>query len=135
MLSKRVLQDLLDQEGRQEFLAARINSRIAYQIRALRNQRGWKQAEFARKLGKPQSNVSTRLENPDYDGHKIGTLREVANAFDMALLVTFVDYGEFLSRTSDLSQESLEVDSFSPKQLELFEAQLARASEDKYRQL
>jgi transcriptional regulator with XRE-family HTH domain len=96
---------------RQAYLSEHIRRGIAYQIRALRDQRGWKQGEFARQLNKPQSVVS-RLEDPDYGKVTIQTLLEVANVFDVALQVRFVPFSTFVSSTRDVSSTSMRVSEF-----------------------
>ena len=97
---------------RDTYLAAQTRTKITAQIRTLRSQRGWSQGEFAKRLGKPQSNVS-RLENRDYGSFTLATLLELAAAFDVGLSVEFVRYDDFLRRTNDLSPGALNVPDFS----------------------
>jgi transcriptional regulator with XRE-family HTH domain len=92
-------------------VAEHVRRGIAYQIRALRDQRGQKQGELAEELGKPQSVVS-RLEDPSYGKVTVQTLLEVAAVFDVALLVRFVPFSSFLRDTRDLSSKAMEVPSF-----------------------
>jgi hypothetical protein len=66
-------------------------------------------------MGKPQSVVS-RLEDPDYGKVSIQTVLDGAAAFDVALLVQYVSFPEFLQRTRDVSPEALRVDSFDERQ-------------------
>jgi transcriptional regulator with XRE-family HTH domain len=116
--SKRVLAKLLSKKYRDAFVAENVRTGIAYQIRALRDQRNsMSQKGLGDLMGKPQSVVS-RLEDPDYGKPTVQTLLEVAGAFDVALLVQFVTHREFLRRMSDVSPKGLEVDSFSSSQLE-----------------
>jgi len=67
-------------------------------------------------MGKPQSVVS-RLEDPDYGKVSVQTVLDGAAAFDVALLVQYVSFPEFLRRTRDVSPEALRVDSFDERQL------------------
>jgi transcriptional regulator with XRE-family HTH domain len=106
-----VREDLADKEFRHAYAARHITTGIAYQIRALREQRGWSQAELGRQAGKPQSVIS-RLESPDYGKLSVQTLLELAAAFDVALMVRFVSFSDLLERTRDLSPEALAVPSF-----------------------
>ena len=113
-ISDKFAAELNDKETRELFLAAQNRTAIVSQIRAIRADRGWTQAEFAKQLGKPQSNVSQRLENRDYGGFTLSTLLDIANAFDVGLLVRFVPYEQFLEETDDLSPGRLRVRKFDP---------------------
>ena len=101
------------------YLAANVRRGLASQIRAMRKQpeRRWSQAELAAKMGKPQSVVS-RLEDPNYGKMSVNTLLEVANTLNVALLVQFVEWDDFLVRTADVSPSGLSKHSFSPMQLQ-----------------
>jgi transcriptional regulator with XRE-family HTH domain len=96
---------------RDAFLSAQTRTKLANQIRTIRSHRGWSQGEFARILGKPQSNVS-RMESRDYGNFSLSTLFELAFAFDCGLVVEFVPFADFLVRTHDLSPAALNVQSF-----------------------
>ena len=116
--SKRILSKLLSKKYRDAYVAESVRTGIAYQIRAMRDQRDhMSQTALGAILGKPQSVVS-RLEDPDYGKHTVQTLLEVAAAFDVALLVRFVTHENMLRITSDASPEALEVASFGPSQVE-----------------
>jgi transcriptional regulator with XRE-family HTH domain len=66
---------------------------MAFQIRALRDREKWTQAEFAEKVGiKHQPMVSSRLENSHYGKHSITTLKKIAAACDVALVVWFIPF-------------------------------------------
>ena len=111
-LTRRLFEKLNRKRYRDAYVAEQVRSGIAYQIRALREQRDMQQGEFAEALGKPQSVVS-RLENPDYGKLSLSTLLEVASTFDVALIVKYVSFPEFLRLTRDVSPEALKVDSFN----------------------
>jgi transcriptional regulator with XRE-family HTH domain len=115
-LSKRLMEKLKSKSYRQAYVAEHVRTGIAFQIRALRAQRGWSQKRFAEELGKPQSVVS-RLEDPDYGKVSVQTLLEGAAAFDVALLIQYVSFPEFLQRTQDVSPDALQADSFDERQL------------------
>ena len=51
---------------------------------------GLTQAALARKIGTQPSAIS-RLEDADYDGHSMDTLRRVADALGLMLIVDFVN--------------------------------------------
>ena len=114
MISDKVISRLVDKDYRDSFVESRVRNLIAYQIKALRDHRGLSQAEFGNLLGgKPQSAVS-RLEDPDYGRMGVSTLLEVATACDVALIVRFANYPDFLAAMSDVSPEGLMVASYSP---------------------
>jgi len=111
ILPKRTLQKLSNKRYRVAFVGARVRNWIAYQIRTIREQRGLSQVEFAKEIGKPQSVIS-RLEDPNYGKLSVQTLLEVAAAFNVALLVKFVDFASFLRATGDASESGMQVADF-----------------------
>jgi transcriptional regulator with XRE-family HTH domain len=117
VISRRFADELAEKKMRDAYLSGQTRTKLTNQIRAIRNQRGWSQGEFAQILGKPQSNVS-RLENRGYGNFTLNTLFELASAFDVGLVVEFVPYDDFLRRTHDLSPAHLRVLSFSRSALE-----------------
>jgi transcriptional regulator with XRE-family HTH domain len=110
-IGKKLLEKLQKKSYRHAYLAEHVRRGIAYQIRALRDERKWKQGTFATLLGKPQS-VVCRLEDPDYGKVTIQTLLEVANVFDVALEVRFATYSSFICNTRDVSIASMRVPEF-----------------------
>ncbi|MEY9886350.1 helix-turn-helix domain-containing protein [Bradyrhizobium sp. USDA 329] len=110
-ISKKLWDRLQKKAYRQAYLAEHVRRGIAYQIRALRDQRGWKQGKFAAELGKPQSVVS-RLEDPDYGKVTVQTLLEVAAVFDVALQIRFVPFSTFIRSSRDVSPSSMQVPEF-----------------------
>lgn len=108
-LSKRLYEKLKNKKYRAAYVEENVRTRIAYQIRAVRGEMS--QAEFGKRVGKPQSVVS-RLEDPEYGKLTVQTLLEVADSLDIALLVKFVSFPEFVYQTRDVSPEGLKVQSF-----------------------
>ena len=94
---------------RDAYLAEHVRTRIAYQVTALRRQRGLSQQDLADLTGKQQSVIS-RIEDPDYGPVKLAALLSIASALDIGLAVEFVSFTKALS--SDLSIESMQVESF-----------------------
>lgn len=103
--------ELFEKDYRTEFVAETVRNRIAYQIRALRQQREWSQAELGKRSGKAQ-NVISRLENPDYGSLTVTTLLDVAAAFDVGLIVSFAPFKKVLAQLTDVSPKALFVASF-----------------------
>jgi transcriptional regulator with XRE-family HTH domain len=95
---------------------------IAFQIRATRDKRKMTQAELARDSGMTQNNLS-RLESPDYGKQTISSLKRIADALDVALVVRFVPFSQYidwLSATPYLDEgirpEALAVPSFEDEE-------------------
>ncbi len=97
---------LKSKKYRDAYLEAQVHSWISHQFRALRTSMGFTQKEMAEKIGKPQSVVS-RLENDEYGKVSVQTLLDVAHAVDVALLVQFVSYPDFLARMRDKSADGM----------------------------
>jgi transcriptional regulator with XRE-family HTH domain len=102
---------LKDKAYRRAYMQGHVRSGIAYQIRALREQRGLSQKAFAELVGTKQSVIS-RLESTEYGKVSVQTLLDIATAIDVALNIRFCSYPEFLNRTADVSVDALKVPSF-----------------------
>ena len=111
-IRKNIWQHLANRIFRREYVAEHARSGVAYQIKAMRDARGWSQADLAKKADKSQSNIA-RLEDPDYGKFSIQTLLELADAFDVWLSVQFVSFREGLRRTENLTPNALNVISYS----------------------
>ena len=101
-----------DKEYRDLFVENEITVGVPFQIRAIREDRGWSQKELAERTGKQQSVIS-QLENPDYGKLTLSTLKALASAFDVGLMVRFAPFSELVSRAANLSEIGLEVPEFS----------------------
>ncbi|WP_419906867.1 helix-turn-helix domain-containing protein [Hoeflea sp.] len=105
----KALERLAAPAYRNAYLESQVCTWIAYQIRALRKKAGLSQARMAQRLDKSQSVVS-RLEDENYGRLSVATLLEVAKAMDVALLIQFVSYPDFLDRTRDKSERAMQPD-------------------------
>jgi hypothetical protein len=116
--SNELVRDLTDEEFRHEYMMDQVRSFIAFQIRALREQPGrrWSQGDLAKKSGKTQSVIS-RMEDPDYGKLSLQSLLEIAIAYDLPLLVQFVEWDDWLARMSNLSPSALRKRSFDASRL------------------
>src|SRR6266511_3959504 len=82
---------LKSKEYRDAYVLEHIKNGVAFQIRTLREDRDWTQGDLGDAMGKPR-NVISRIEDPNYGKTTLTTLREVAAAFDVGLLVKFVPF-------------------------------------------
>ena len=93
-------------------MSGRIRTYIALQVRELRESNNLSQSDLAAKTGTHQSAIS-RLENTDYGRMSVQTLIDLATAMDVALVVKFASYEDFLFQHSDVRPSALSVESFS----------------------
>jgi transcriptional regulator with XRE-family HTH domain len=100
-----------DKDYRDGLVEARISTNIAAQVAKMRESRNWTQGELAQRTKMAQSRISL-LENPDYEGITIATLKRLASAFDVALMVRFISYEDWLDWATNQSDD-LNVPSFS----------------------
>jgi transcriptional regulator with XRE-family HTH domain len=107
----KLIEKLQNKEYRDSFVSSNIDVGVAFQIRALRKQRNYTQKKIAKISGMKQERISA-LENPS-NTPNISTLKKIANAFDVGLIVRFIPIGELLEWQINLSNESLNVPSFN----------------------
>lgn len=106
-------------KDRAKFVDSQVNKGIAYQIRALRDRQDLSQEDLAQLTGMNQNAIS-RLESPTRGRPTISTLKRLAEALDVALVVRFVPFSQFAKWHSGtpyvergLSTESLAAPSFT----------------------
>jgi transcriptional regulator with XRE-family HTH domain len=118
----KLLQKLKASRKRRElFVAGQIKTGIPFQIRALRDKKGWTQGELGAQLGMTQTNIS-RLESPGYGRLNITTLQRIAAAFDVGLIVRFVPFSELVGWVDKLSPDAVAPKSFD-EEIEMLEGQ------------
>ena len=100
------LYEVRDEEYRHEFVSEHVAVGLAFQINLTRRARGWTQEELASRCDMTQEAIS-RLEDPNYGRYSLKTLKRLAKAFDVALLVRFVSFGELGEWTVDLPYRKL----------------------------
>jgi transcriptional regulator with XRE-family HTH domain len=103
-------------EYREEFVSSRLSMNIPAQIRAMREDRGWTQKQLADAAGMAQARISL-MEDPSYDKYTLSTLKRLAAAFDVALLVEYVRFSDLVRRTCDYSPEGLAPPSYADDRL------------------
>ena len=102
---------LKDKKYRDAFVSEHIDTGIPFQIRALRKQRKLTQRELSEITSMAQERISV-AENPNYSRFNIKTLKRIASAFEVALIVRFVPISELVKWELNLSSEALEAVSF-----------------------
>jgi len=102
---------------REAFVASQLKRGIPFQIRSLRKQRGWSQADLAKNSGITQGVIS-RVEDPDYGSLTFNTILRIAAGFDVAFIGIFVPFSELGKRFLNLSEESAQVASFSTESVD-----------------
>jgi transcriptional regulator with XRE-family HTH domain len=114
--SSELVRELTNKDFRNEYMMDQVRSYVAFQIRALREQRNWLQGDLAKAADKTQSVIS-RIEDPDYGKLSLQTCLEIAIAFDLPLLVQFVEWDDWLTRMSNVSPSALRKRGFDANRL------------------
>jgi transcriptional regulator with XRE-family HTH domain len=120
-------------QARAALVEANVAKEIAFQIRATRDKRNWTQERLAREAGMTQNTVS-RLEDPDYGKHSVTSLKRIADALDVALVVRLLPFSKYVNQLSGtpyteqgLDSESLAVSSFQREENDnLIEVEVAQ---------
>ena len=112
-----LIKRLRSKKHRDAFVSAYVDKTIPFQIRALRltEERNWTQKELASRAGMKQERISV-CENPNYGRFSLQTLKQIAAAFDVALIVRLAPFSELVEWESNLSPESLEVKNFDKEE-------------------
>lgn len=97
---------------RHAFVASNLFTTIAAQIETMRMDRGWTQAQLAKMANMKQSRISV-LEDPNNESLSIGTLRRIAVACDVGLIVQFVPFSQIARWATGVSGETFSVPSFA----------------------
>ncbi|MGO4883340.1 MAG: hypothetical protein ACLP59_21360 [Bryobacteraceae bacterium] len=96
---------------RHSFVEESIRSRLAAQIAALRDDKGWDYKTFANELNK-KVGWAYRLEDPNDSIPTIPSLLQVALTFDVGLDVRFLPFSDLLDDVLALRPGSFSVPSF-----------------------
>jgi len=109
-------------EARLRFTESHVNKAIAHQLRAIRDSLRWSQERLAQETGMNQNAIS-RLESTDYGKPTITTLKRLAAALDVSLIVRFAPFSEVVDWVSGtphlhegLTSESLAVPTFTEEE-------------------
>jgi transcriptional regulator with XRE-family HTH domain len=105
--SHYIPEDFSDAEYLYAYAEDFLNTKIATQIRVLREQRGLTQEELAKKIGTKQPGIA-RLENVNYSAWKIETLKKLARAFDVIFIGGFISLSTFIEEEEKFGRKMLE---------------------------
>lgn len=110
---EKLISELKDREYREAFVSEHIDTGIPFQIKAIRDERGWSQKELGEKVHEimKQEQIS-RLEDPNYSKFTLATLKRLASAFNVGLMVRFVPISNLAEWELGLTSESLKAVSF-----------------------
>jgi len=121
---------------RNRFVESHIDKKLAFQVRSLRGDAS--QEDIEREKGIKQQ-VLSRLENPSYGKPTLTTLKKIAAAFDVGLLVEFVPFSQLINRESGtpyiesgLSPETMNLPSFEQEFTAPTPKNVAEGAEDEY---
>jgi len=126
---RQILNSLDSKEYREALAIEHVNTTLAIQIRMMRENHQWKQSDLAARLSKHQETVS-QWENPDYGRHSMTTLKALAVAFDVALLVKFIPFSELVQDMVNLSETRLSPPSFGEEQYHVLTSVTSNLMED-----
>lgn len=106
--TQQIAASLDDKEYAHAFVESEITTLLPFQIREMRKEREWSQTKLAEVTGQKQKTISD-FENPDYARYSLSSLKRLAEAFDVALIVRFAPFSELVDWASSLSAGKLRV--------------------------
>ena len=107
----QIIRALARKGYRDAYVDQHIKRGIATQIRTMREARAWTQAELARRTESKQPHIA-RLEDEDYGQYSLQTLKRLAAAFDVALVVRFVPFSQLVNYTANIAPADISPVSF-----------------------
>lgn len=109
-LGKHLAHEFMDKDYAHAYMDSHQSTRIATQIKVLREQRGLTQKQLA-ELSKMKQERISALEDVDYDAWTISTLRKLAHAFDTTLQISFIPFSQGIQDIANFSREHLQAES------------------------
>jgi transcriptional regulator with XRE-family HTH domain len=95
-------------EYRDAFVASQISTGIPFQIRALREQHGLSQKDLAEASAMLQPRICS-MEQAGYGNFTLNTLKKLAAAFDVGLVVRFAPYGELVQWADNFTPDTFRI--------------------------
>ena len=102
---------LQDKETRDAYVDAQHTIGLSFQVWKLRQARGWTREQLAERSGIPKERI-VHIEEPGRDPLTIQTLKKLASAFDVGLLVQFVPFSQLVRHEKDFHLGTFDVVSF-----------------------
>lgn len=96
MTNLKLLKRLKDHDFRRAFAEEAVDVGVPIQIREMRRARGWTQKRLGEVANLAQEAVA-RAESMSYGRFTLATLKNLAAAFDCALIVRFAPFSELLN--------------------------------------
>lgn len=106
-LLTKLIERFRDFGYRHAYVDSFMNSYIATQIKVLREQQRLTQAQLAEQAGMRQSQISA-MEDVNHSSWKVSTLKKLAKALDLVLVVRFESFGSILPEIDKFGRASLE---------------------------
>jgi transcriptional regulator with XRE-family HTH domain len=114
---QQLWESLHDPQFRRQMIDEHINVGIAFQIRSIRKKLKLTQKALAELLGdKKKQPMISEWENPNYGNYTLATLKELAKAFDVGLLVRFVPFSTMVDWTVNVTNSKITPPSFGEEQ-------------------
>lgn len=115
---RQIAESLSDKRYRETLVKQHLSRWTAFQLRQMREDHDWTQAELASLVGMQQSSISD-LEKPGKRQPTIDTLTRIAAGLDVALLVEYVPFSRFVNHMASephvvpgISPEAMSVHSY-----------------------
>lgn len=106
-LRKNLIGEFQDPAYRYAYAESFLNTKIATQIKTLREQRHKKQAELGAVVGTKQSGFS-RFEDVNHSVWKTDTLWKIARALDVRVNISFETFGSLIDDKERFNKEFLQ---------------------------
>lgn len=111
-LLTKLIERFRDFGYRHAYVDSFMDSYIATQIKVLREQQQLTQTQLADQAGMRQSQISA-MEDVNHSSWKVSTLKKIAKALDLVLVVRFESFGSILPEIDKFGRASLERISFT----------------------
>ena len=109
-------------EYREAFVEESVYATVAFQVSAIREQRGWSQKQLGRRVGMAQERISI-LEDPNADTKPtLNTLLRLAAGYDCGLEVRFIPFSKVLNNSFNNGPKALRVPTFEEEASEMDDA-------------
>jgi transcriptional regulator with XRE-family HTH domain len=129
-----LVSELRDKRYRHAFVKSQLRIGLPLMCRALRESRGWTQPELAKEAGMSQPRIS-EIERPGERNLNLETLLRLAEAYDVALQVSFVPFRKFVDDSDQIQLQGFSVKPFERDLQDLEAEELWARSQARRRQM